>query len=769
MEQAEAANMQARAGGLAASTPTMQAPKRRSLPETQRAAGALAPKRAHDTTTGAATATAALVSQGGGVGDGNRHAAVAASTTAESAAALDKARRREAAAAAAQAAAELQVRLAEEQARQAEAEAVVSELESDIAAFKSKLSTAEARLADTARERQARARLRNKAHRLQTAIAKKDVPKAYKNYAAGMANTLANAKRLAIECQREVRRRLVRPSVRVERDAPRRARRLMGEMIMYWKRNEKSERERRKKAEREMEDRRRKEEEEREAKRQQRKFNYLITQTELYAHFMRHKTDEGKDAAGAGGGAESILTKLDETPDPEADGEAAEGGDDLKRRALAQAQSAVAAAQRRTQQFDSQRRDKAAAAAAKGLTSQEEFDGAYSLANPNMQGMQEVEQPKMLRATLKEYQLKGLRWLSNLYQQGINGILADEMGLGKTIQSIATIAHLAEREDIWGPFLVVTPASTLHNWCSELQRFTPELRVIPYWGTVAERKVIRTYWNDSRMYTRDADFHVMVTSYDMVVRDAKYIGRVKWQYMILDEAQAIKSSASHRWNILLKFNCRNRLLLTGTPIQNTMAELWALLHFIMPTLFDSHDEFNEWFSKDIESHAQDTSSKLDHAQLSRLHMILQPFMLRRIKTNVEHELADKVEVQINCHMTPRQQRLYRRLRQNLKIEQLVVNEGSRSKSTADKLMNLVMQFRKICNHPNLLNRRPIRSPFFCEAPRRSEAPDVYASLLEAYYSTSSALELTLPRLLFEEVRGRHLGTAVCVPWGERGA
>jgi DNA helicase INO80 len=258
----------------------------------------------------------------------------------------------------------------------------------------------------------------------------------------------------------------------------------------------------------------------------------------------------------------------------------------------------------------------------------------------------------------------------------------------------------------------------------------------------------------------------------MVVRDAKYIGRVNWQYMILDEAQAIKSSASYRWNILLKFNCRNRLLLTGTPIQNTMAELWALLHFIMPTLFDSHEEFDEWFSKDIENHAQNTSSKLDHAQLSRLHMILQPFMLRRIKTNVEHELADKVEIQINCYLTPRQQRLYRRLRQNLKIDLLVVNENARSRSASDSLMNLVMQFRKICNHPNLLNRRPIRSPFYFEAERRQEPRDDYASQLVVTYNTSSALDMPLPRIVYEQVSVLcvsllHLFHQVCIP-GQRG-
>ena len=132
---------------------------------------------------------------------------------------------------------------------------------------------------------------------------------------------------------------------------------------------------------------------------------------------------------------------------------------------------------------------------------------------------------------------------------------------------------------------------------------------------------------------------------------------MKWQYVILDEAQAIKNINSQRWKTLLSFNSRNKLLLTGTPIQNTMAELWALLHFIMPKLFDSHEQFQEWFSKDIEAHSQDQKAVNQH-QLSRLHAILKPFMLRRVKKDVEHEIGQKKEFQILCEMTKRQQELY---------------------------------------------------------------------------------------------------------------
>jgi hypothetical protein len=128
-----------------------------------------------------------------------------------------------------------------------------------------------------------------------------------------------------------------------------------------------------------------------------------------------------------------------------------------------------------------------------------------------------VTQPSMLTCTMKDYQLKGLNWLANLYEQGINGILADEMGLGKTVQSISLMAYLAEQHNIWGPFLVVAPASTLHNWQQEITKFAPALKVLPYWGNVKDRTTLRKFWNrKSLRYDRNAPFHVLITSYQLV-------------------------------------------------------------------------------------------------------------------------------------------------------------------------------------------------------------------------------------------------------------
>lgn len=334
----------------------------------------------------------------------------------------------------------------------------------------------------------------------------------------------------------------------------------------------------------------------------------------------------------------------------------------------------------------------------------------------DVDGTPALPQPELFKGVLKGYQMKGVTWLANLYDQGISGILADEMGLGKTVQSIAFLCHIAERYGVWGPFLIISPASTLHNWQQEMQRFVPDFNVVPYWGSPNERKILRQFWEQKDLHTKDASFHVVITSYQLVVSDYKYFNRIKWQYMVLDEAQAIKSSSSVRWKLLLGFNCRNRLLLSGTPIQNSMAELWALLHFIMPTLFDSHEEFNEWFSKDIESHAENKTG-IDEKQISRLHMILKPFMLRRIKKDVENELSDKIEIMVYCPLTTRQKLLYIALKKKIRIEDLLhftVGGGDGhgvDKNFTSNLMNLVMQFRKVCNHPELFERRDAKSPF----------------------------------------------------------
>jgi len=585
-------------------------------------------------------------------------------------------------------------------------------------------------------------------------IARKDIVRLYKIKANGFEIKQTNARKTAQLASKEARRWQTK-TTKSMKDTQARAKRVMREMMSFWKRNERDERDQRKYAERMEIENAKKAEAEREANRQKRKLNFLISQTELFSHFIGKKvrTDEIErstdDIATATGETvkpakpDSHLVELPtsnanykekvtkfENLDFDAEDETA-----LQEAAMANAQNAIQEAQDRAKAFDNEGQ------------MQSLDEGEMNFQNPTSLGGMDIEQPKLLTCQLKEYQLKGLNWLVNLYEQGINGILADEMGLGKTVQSISVMAYLAEYHNIWGPFLVIAPASTLHNWQQEIAKFVPTLKVLPYWGSAKDRKVLRKYWDRKHItYTKESSFHVLVTSYQLVVQDAIYFQKVKWQYMILDEAQAIKSSESSRWKALLNFHCRNRLLLTGTPIQNNMQELWALLHFIMPSLFDSHDEFNEWFSKDIENHAQ-SNSRLNEDQLKRLHMILKPFMLRRIKKHVQKELGDKIEEDVYCDLTYRQRAIYGKLREKISIVDLIEKAAHGEDQDTATLMNLVMQFRKVCNHPDLFERADVVSPmsfsYFAEtASFLREGNNV-----DVRYSVRNLINYHLPRLV----------------------
>ncbi|XP_016960527.1 chromatin-remodeling ATPase INO80 [Drosophila biarmipes] len=564
---------------------------------------------------------------------------------------------------------------------------------------------AEGQVTKVRRKRKNPAALAARRRRIWQIMSKKESGRLQRIKSNNHKEMLANCKRVAGMCAKVVRQRAVN-SQRIMKETVWRAKRLTREMLAYWKRYERVERDQRRKQEREAEEQRKQDVELIEVKRQQRKLNFLITQTELYAHFMSKKLGQGTEEDQL-----RILSQLDEETNARLAVQDDYDAGEMKLLAQEHAEAAMQRDLDKTRAFDvfvkKEKKD--------NEKEEEELEGDEDIKSQPRPEMKDLPQPKMFKGTLKGYQIKGMTWLANIYDQGISGILADEMGLGKTVQSIAFLCHVAEHYGVWGPFLVISPASTLHNWQQEMSRFVPDFKVVPYWGSPGERKILRQFWDNKHLHTRDASFHVVITSYQLVVSDYKYFNRIKWQYMVLDEAQAIKSAASQRWKLLLGFSCRNRLLLSGTPIQNSMAELWALLHFIMPTLFDSHDEFNEWFSKDIESHAENKTG-IDEKQISRLHMILKPFMLRRIKKDVENELSDKIEIMVYCPLTIRQKLLYRALKQKIRIEDLLHlasgNTNTSSSSSASNLMNLVMQFRKVCNHPELFERRDAKSPFF---------------------------------------------------------
>ncbi|KAI3654623.1 hypothetical protein MP228_000003 [Amoeboaphelidium protococcarum] len=510
------------------------------------------------------------------------------------------------------------------------------------------------------------------------------------------------------------------------------------DVAQYWKQNEKIEKERLKRAEKEKLERLKVEEEEMEKKRQAKKLQFLINQTELYSHFVKNKgqnevqspsqSQPQRNIQAAGGSFDQMTEQ------------------DLYQLASQQAQSAVNKQLAKVSQFDDDDDDNdSSQGGSKRRDSQK--GGA------NQQLKLDIKQPELFQMKLKPYQLKGLQWLCSLYEQGINGILADDMGLGKTAQTIALVSWLAEVKNIWGPFLVVVPASTLHNWYQEFNKFAPALKLLPYWGSSKDRQILRKFWTTKKFqFNRDSEYHVLITSYQIVVQDQPYFQRQKWKYLILDEAHAIKSSGTTRWKTLLKLNCRNRLLLTGTPIQNNMQELWALLHFIMPTLFDSHEEFASWFSKDIESHAVSKgSSKLDQVQVDRLHMILKPFMLRRTKKEVESELGDKIEKTVYCDMTFKQKKMYSYLSEDVEMDNLLQKlqlKNDDDQEQSDKLMNAFVQLRKVVNHVQLFDIASVKSSIAFSSSLTSSGNDMSEYLSDADHS--NPIEYRLPKLILED-------------------
>lgn len=306
--------------------------------------------------------------------------------------------------------------------------------------------------------------------------------------------------------------------------------------------------------------------------------------------------------------------------------------------------------------------------------------------------------PFLLKHTLREYQHIGLDWLVTMHDRKLNGILADEMGLGKTIQTIALLAHLACVRENWGPHLIVVPSSVMLNWEMEFKKWCPGFKIMTYYGSQKERKLKRTGW------TKPNAFHVCITSYKLVIQDHQSFRRKKWKYLILDEAQNIKNFKSQRWQLLLNFVTERRLLLTGTPLQNNMMELWSLMHFLMPNFFESHRAFEELFSKPMTGMVEGNVEYNENI-IIKLHKVLRPFLLRRLKSEVEKQMPQKYEHVIMCRLSKRQRFLYDDFMSRAKTKETLASGNLLS------VINVLMQLRKVCNHPNLFEVRPTVSPF----------------------------------------------------------
>ncbi|RMY12965.1 hypothetical protein D0868_02274 [Hortaea werneckii] len=290
---------------------------------------------------------------------------------------------------------------------------------------------------------------------------------------------------------------------------------------------------------------------------------------------------------------------------------------------------------------------------------EETKDSDVKAGDIGMQELKSAKQPDLVTGGLmRTYQLEGLEWLTSLYENGLNGILADEMGLGKTIQVISFLAFLREK-GINGPFLIAAPLSTTSNWVAEFKKWTPKIPALLYHGSKQEREELR---RKKLRNPGSAEFPVVCTSYEICMNDRKHLSHYGWKFIIIDEGHRIKNLNCRLIRELQSYQSANRLLITGTPLQNNLAELWSLLHFLMPSIFDKLESFESWFDfsalKEKGGYEELLSEDRKKNLVTSLHAILKPFLLRRVKTDVETALPKKREYVLYAPLTQTQRELY---------------------------------------------------------------------------------------------------------------
>ncbi|KFG28085.1 SWI2/SNF2 ISWI-like SANT [Toxoplasma gondii p89] len=368
--------------------------------------------------------------------------------------------------------------------------------------------------------------------------------------------------------------------------------------------------------------------------------------------------------------------------------------------------------------------------------------------------------PSILRCPPKPYQLEGLNWLIQLHERGMNGILADEMGLGKTYQTISLLAFLKEGKGVDGPHLVLAPKSTIGNWMTEFRKFCPSINAVRVLGDKETRrrtlahivsrtqassfpfsfpgeKTLRSESSPESEEEKSDDetqkdlkgaerpdedgeegakeekeeddgvlpdrVDVVVTSFEMCILERAQFLKVDWEYIIIDEAHRIKNESSKLAQTARLFNTKHRLLLTGTPLQNNLRELWALLNFLFPSLFSSSAEFEHLFdlTGTGEAGSEMTAEEREERNMkivTRLHRILRPFMLRRVKKEVLKEMPPKKELLLVVPLSAMQKQLYK----DLLTKNVAALQGAEGAGRT-QLLNLAMQLRKACNHPYLFD------------------------------------------------------------------
>lgn len=305
-----------------------------------------------------------------------------------------------------------------------------------------------------------------------------------------------------------------------------------------------------------------------------------------------------------------------------------------------------------------------------------------------------VEQPMELKGgSLFPHQLEALNWLRKCWHKSKNVILADEMGLGKTVSACAFISSLYIEFKATLPCLVLVPLSTMPNWLAEFSLWAPHLNVVEYHGCAKARAIIRQYeWhasdpNDTNKKTAAYKFNVLLTTYEMVLADSSHLRGVPWEVLVVDEGHRLKNSGSKLFSLLNTFSFQHRVLLTGTPLQNNIGEMYNLLNFLQPASFPSLSSFEEKFN-DLT-----TAEKVDE-----LKKLVAPHMLRRLKKDAMQNIPPKTERMVPVELSSIQAEYYRAML--TKNYQILRNIG---KGVAQQsMLNIVMQLRKVCNHPYLI-------------------------------------------------------------------
>jgi len=296
----------------------------------------------------------------------------------------------------------------------------------------------------------------------------------------------------------------------------------------------------------------------------------------------------------------------------------------------------------------------------------------------------DIALPASVKAELRPYQKQGVNWLQFLHQHKLAGILADDMGLGKTLQTLAHIQIEKDAGRLTLPALIIAPVSLMGNWKREAERFCPELRSMVHHGQDRHDAA------DSMV-----EHDIVIAPYSLLHRDRQHWQQTKWHLVVLDEAQNIKNANTHAAEVVSELNTRHRLCLSGTPMENNLGELWSLFHFLMPGFLGSQKRFTELYRKPIEKYGDPEATRQLRARFT-------PFMLRRTKAVVAHELPPKVETVMRVELSGKQADLYETIRLGM---EKTVRDALNSKGLAKSqitILDALLKLRQVCCDPNLV-------------------------------------------------------------------